>query len=270
MALPPETGLLTQFERQFPAPYKDYYLTKRNNLFASIQNLPTLWSCFMLLDKIFCREFEDMTRGTNIYKTFGLLLFMNAHAKMRVAMELGLSSCLMEAHSIVRDAIESCAHAYRVQDPELLKIWLAKDAGSSEKKAYQKEFWRNKRYGLFKDLDQLHGLWQQYSEIGSHTNVTSISERFRQSQTSTDVQWMLNYTGAEPEVLVSSLAMMLLVFDLMENVLYKVYEDRLKLDDALGTMRITFHADKEIVRRNVMTTLSRTVSNLSGKHSDNT
>ena len=99
MELPTESDLLTQFERQFPTPYKDYYLTKRNNLFASIQNLPKLWECFMSLDKIFCREFEDMARATNVYKGFALLLFMNAHAKMRIAMELGLSSCLMEAHS---------------------------------------------------------------------------------------------------------------------------------------------------------------------------
>jgi hypothetical protein len=260
MMSPTETDLLTQFERQFTTPYKDYYLTKRNNLFASIQNFPKLWECFMLLDKIFCREFEDMTRATDLCKGFALLLFMNAHAKMRIAMELGLSSCLMEAHSIVRDSIESCAHGHRIQDPTLLKIWLAGNDGPIERKAYVKEFWDNKSVGLFKGLDQLHGLWKQYSEIGSHTNVTSVSERFRQHQTETDVQWKLNYTGAEPEVLAASLAAMLMVFDLMENILYKVCEDRLKLDDSLGKMRITFRKEKEIVRQNTMRSLKPVVS----------
>jgi hypothetical protein len=260
MQPPSEDDILTQFERKFPAPFKDYYLAKRNNLFASIQNLPKLWECFMMLDKIFFREFEDMTRATNLYKAFALLLFMNAHAKMRIAMELGMSTCLMEAHSIVRDAIESCAHGYRVQDPVLLKIWLMRDDGPAEKKAYQREFWDNKKAGLFKGLDQLYGLWKQYSDIGAHTNVTSLSERFRQTQTQTDVQWMLNYTGADPKVLTTSLAMMLLVFDLMENVMYSVYEDRLKLDDGLGKMRAAFHSEKETIRQQTMNTLKQTVS----------
>jgi hypothetical protein len=260
MVSPTEADLLTQFERQFPTPYKDYYLTKRNNLFASIQNFSKLWECFMVLDKIFCREFEDMDRATDLYKGFALLLFMNAHAKMRIAMELGLSSCLMEAHSIVRDSIESCAHGYRIQDPMLLEIWLKRDDGPPAQKAYKKEFWDNKAQGLFKGLDQLYGLWKQYSEIGSHTNVVSVSERFTQHKTETDVQWMLNYTGTKPDVLAASLAMMLMVFDLMENVIYKVYEDRLKLDDGLDKMRTGFHKEKEIIRQKTMATLKQAVS----------
>jgi hypothetical protein len=47
----------SSFEQQIlPAEYKNYYRTKRNNLFASIQKLPELWEYYMLLDKIWVYE----------------------------------------------------------------------------------------------------------------------------------------------------------------------------------------------------------------------
>jgi len=250
-----EKDLLTSLERQFSAHYKEYYLAKRNNLFASIQAFPRLWECFMLLDKIYCREFDDMSRATNLYKSFALLLFINAHAKMRIAMELGMSACLMEAHSIVRDSIESVAHGHRVQDPALLKVWLERNNGAAEKKAYQKEFWDDKTKGLFKGLDQLHALWKQYSEIGSHTNITSLSERFQQEETATDVHWRLHYTGSNPDVLAGSLFSMLAVFGVMEEIVYKVYEDRLRLDDELCKMRQDFSQRRERLRNHMIKAL---------------
>jgi len=250
MNVPNEKDLLTPIEQRFPGHYKEYYSTKRNNFFASIQAYPDLWDAYMLLDKIVIREFEDMQKATNIYKGFALILFVNSHAKMRIAMELGLSACLGEAHSIIRDSIESFAHGFRVQDGRLLDIWLRRNDGPSEKKAYEKEFWDNKSTGLFKGLDQLYALWRQYSEIGSHTNITSVSERFEHHETPTDVQWRLVYTGSKPEVIEASLVGMLLVFSIMEEKLFGVYEDRLKLDDVLHKIRQQFRGQKQsIVQR---------------------
>ena len=56
---PEESGLLVAFERQIlPTEYKAYYRTKRNNFFASIQKLPELWHCYMMLDQIWFREID--------------------------------------------------------------------------------------------------------------------------------------------------------------------------------------------------------------------
>ena len=65
-----------------------------------------------MLDKIWMREFADLQTATDSGRMFPLRLYFNAHAKMRVALELAFSGCLAEARSILRDAIEFVARAY--------------------------------------------------------------------------------------------------------------------------------------------------------------
>ena len=110
---PQETDILVPFEIQnIPAEYRRYYAMKRNNLFASIQQVPDLWNCYHMLDQIWFREFEDLNTTTNPGRMFPLLLYFNAHAKIHVALELAFSGCLAEARSILRDGIEFVAHAH--------------------------------------------------------------------------------------------------------------------------------------------------------------
>src|SRR5260370_3815715 len=117
----PENELLVPFESQnIPAEYKECYLTKRQNFFASIQGYSETFDCYMLLDKIWFREFQDLKVASDPNRMFPLLLYFNAHAKIRVSMELALSGCLAEARSILRDAIEFVAHAHHMlTDPAL-------------------------------------------------------------------------------------------------------------------------------------------------------
>lgn len=110
-----DADLLTKFEQDIlREPYKGYYAAKRNNFFASIEGFRDLWDCFMLSNTIWMREFEDMRTVRDTGRMFPPTLFMNGHLKMLIAMELGFSSCLTEAHSILRDAIESVAHGHRL------------------------------------------------------------------------------------------------------------------------------------------------------------
>ena len=132
--------LLTKFEiDNIPAQYREYYGIKRNNFFASIQGFPEMWQYYLRLDAVWMREFDDLKVRIDPNRLFPLILFFNAHAKMRMSIELALCGCLSEARSILRDAIEFVAHAHRLlSDPKLHIVWLSKRDGQIEEKAFKK------------------------------------------------------------------------------------------------------------------------------------
>jgi hypothetical protein len=229
---PTENDLLVEFERQhIPEHYKSYYLPKRHNLFATIRQFPYIWNCFMHLDKIVLREFEVMQRLRDPNLMLPMMLLMNAHSKIRVAFELSCCTCLPEAHSIMRDAIESAAHGHRLaSDPVLLKTWIEKNDSDAARKIFSREFEHEKSTRLFDGLPELHRLWKQFSEFGSHTNINSIVSRFLIRQTATDLQYQLNYVGVgDPKILVLALFEMILVFGEIERMLFKLVETRWRL-----------------------------------------
>jgi hypothetical protein len=162
-------------------------------------------------------------------------LYINAHAKIRVSIDLGFSGCLAEAHSILRDAIESLAHAHTmVTDTELQKIWLSKNDGDAALEAFKDAFERHKKMGLFNGLDELHHSWGQLSETRSHANLNAICDRFVQINSTNYVEWQLNYCGADPTLWATSLFTMLLTCFTMERAMLGGHESRLKLDDVPG------------------------------------
>jgi len=136
---PDENDLLLPFEQQvLPAEYKSYYQTKRNNFFASIQRFPALWNYYVQLDKIWVYEI-DLLKPSSPNRAFPILLYINAHAKVRITIELAFTGCIPEARSILRDAVEFVAHAHHMlKDPRLQTIWLNKN---DDEKAFLKEFW---------------------------------------------------------------------------------------------------------------------------------
>src|ERR1700733_14736637 len=90
-----EKDLLVSFESEhIPEFYKDYYKIKRNNFFASVQGFPELWQYYFLLDEIWLREFGDLKPPGDPRLLFPLILFFNAHTKIRVSIELGFAGCL--------------------------------------------------------------------------------------------------------------------------------------------------------------------------------
>jgi hypothetical protein len=172
---------------------------------------------------------------------------------MLIAMELGFSGCLTEAHSILKDAIESVAHGHRLfSDLALQKVWLQRNDGGTGVEDFNREFWYSKEDKLFDGLPELLKLWKRFSDIGAHTNINSIVSRFAVEQTPTDVTWRVNYTGVELRVLIPALFEMLLAFQTMEEVLYKDCEERLKLDSGLVDLRTKFQPDKEALRRKII------------------
>jgi hypothetical protein len=248
---PTTDDLLVPFEQQvLPSEYKDYYKTKRNNFFASIQKFPELWDYYMMLDKIWFREI-DVLKPSSPNKGFPVIVYINAHAKLRVAIELGLTGCLPEARSILRDAVEFVAHAHHMlKDAALQIIWLNK---LDDDEAFKKEFWYSKQTGLFSGLDELYEVWGKLSEAGSHANVNSLCERVRTVTVDGDLEWRLNYTGLAEKPWAMGLFDMLLICFKMEETLYKDYEMRFQFDETLVAMRRDFERYKESVRRLIVT-----------------
>jgi hypothetical protein len=246
---PQESDLLVPFESEhFPAEYKEYYKTKRNNLFASIQGFSKMWKYHVLLDEIWLREFGDLKPPGNANQVFPLVLYFNAHAKIRVSIELALSGCLAEARSILRDAVESVAHAHRMlTDPQLQTVWLNKD---QDAEAFKDACERHKKEGLFTGLEELHRAWGQLSEMGSHTTLNSLCDRLSVVESDDGGQdWRFSYCGVEQRLWAMSLFWILLACFTMEQTFFKDYEGRLKLDHVLVRMRNQFEGYKEQVRK---------------------
>jgi len=122
-----KNDLPVPFEQQvLPREYQQYYRTKRNNFFASIQKFPELWDYYMMLDQIWFREI-DVLKPSDPNKAFPIIVYIKAHAKVRIAIELAFTGCLPEARSIMRDAVEFVAHAHHMlKDPALQVVWLNK------------------------------------------------------------------------------------------------------------------------------------------------
>ena len=88
-----EKDNLLPVERQYLAgEYKKFFLAKRNNFFATLQRLPNLWSCFLLLDEIWYREIADFDSLTNERQAVPLLFYIDAHGQYRSAFELCCST----------------------------------------------------------------------------------------------------------------------------------------------------------------------------------
>ena len=240
-----EADLLLPFERQaFRGEYKEFLKIKRGNCFATIQSFPGLWRSFQLLDDIWLRDFADLENPSDVKHMLPIILFMNAHARYRTAFELALSCCIPDAWNVLWSGIESTAHAHKIlREPHLAVVWLDKDEGPAENRAYKKAFEESKRESLFstrQGLGVLHKFWSDYSETATHSTVASLGLRFQSEETPTHIRWQLNYFEADQANLAVFLFSLLLCSLHMEDVLYRSFESRLKLDVRLAKMRRAF------------------------------
>ena len=109
---PQDSDLLLPFEqRNLSGDYRVYYIAKRNNFFATVQDFSEMWTFFCKIDEIWKRDLADLEVIHDFDRHLPLALYFNAHAKVRVSMELAFSQCMQEARSVLRDAVECVAHA---------------------------------------------------------------------------------------------------------------------------------------------------------------
>jgi hypothetical protein len=239
--------VLLPFEQQnMPSEYMDYYAFKRTNFFASVQKFRDQWNYYLKLDAIWTREFRALTPATDPNTIFPITVYMNAHLKIRVAIELAFSGSLPEARSIMRDAVEFAAHAHHMlKDPAKQEVWLNE---LDDEKAWDKEFWDNKKRVLFEGIPLLYEVWGQLSDVGSHANIKSMCERFSTTEVNGQTQLNVAYTGLNEKTWAVGLFVLLLQDFMMEEMLFRDYQMRLQFDETLLKKRAAFGVYKEQLR----------------------
>lgn len=248
---PDDSDLLVRFEREnIKDDYRLFYSIKRNNFFSSIQGLPELWEFFCRLDEIWRREISDLEVATDADRAFPAILYMNAHAKMRISMELAFSNCMPEGRSILRDAVETVAYAHHMlRKPTAQLTWMQRDEPQG-KKPFKKEFEDKKKTGLFSGLAELHEKYGELSEAGSHPTLQSFANRVAVEDRGGDRHFVVNYTGApDRRLFAMELFTRLLTCFVMERTFFEDFRVRFELDARLMQMRQTFEAFKESLRR---------------------
>jgi len=251
---PDDSVLLVQFERdRIKDDYRLFYSIKRNNLFSSIQDFPDLWEFFCRLDEIWRREIDDLEVAIDPNRTFPLVLYITAHAKMRIGMELAFSNCVPEARSILRDGVEATAYAHHmVRNPQNQLIWLRKDEPTG-KKAFKKAFQDDKKTGLFADLAELHQKYRELSEAGSHPTMLSFANRLVIEDRNGSRHMVVNYSGAPDRRLFAlELFSRLLTCFVMERTFFEDFKSRFELDSRLMQMRRSCEVLKESLRRTII------------------
>jgi len=251
---PEDSNLLVQFERDnIKDDYRLFYSIKRNNLFSSIQGFPELWELFCRLDEIWRREIGDLEVAIDADRMFPVVLYINAHAKMRISMELAFSNCMPEARSILRDAVETVAHAHHMlRDQANQFIWMKKDEPEG-KKAFKKAFEDRKSTGLFSGLAELHEKYAELSEAGSHPTMQSFANRMTIRDRDGHRHIIVNYSGAPDRRLFAlELFSRLLTCFVMERTFFEDFKTRLELDATLMQMRHEFEIYKENLRRTLI------------------
>jgi hypothetical protein len=180
--LSPAPELLRPESEHFRPAYEAYFKIKRQNFFRSMTQFTGLWDGLQLLNDIWMREFSDLAHVSDQFHLLPKLLFAAGHARFLTAIELGFSCCIGDAYSILRDGIEAVAHAHKVfKEPAAASAWSSKHKGAAEEVAYRRIFEEREKENLFPEehgLRQLHFYYGKFSELATHTSVTSVGKSF--------------------------------------------------------------------------------------------
>ena len=246
-------ALLPEEHESFHEEYARYYRAKRGNFFQSLKVFRGAWDCLQLLSDIWQREMSDLESLTDQYHMLPKMLFTAAHARYLTAIELTFCCCIGDAYSILRDGIESTAHAYKLfHEPQLTPVWTNKHQGKSEEKAYDAVFTYHKKKNLFPDkhgLGQLFTYYGHFCELATHSSVTSLGNAFKDTSTPGILRWEYRYFETDQKKLAIFLFTLLQVSAHMEEAFFGCFETRLNLDPTLVEMRSRSARDKQEQRR---------------------
>ncbi len=242
----PVNDLLPFETERFRPEYLKYFTDKRHNFKTSLSKFRGVWDSLQLLNDIWMREFSGLEHSIQADRMLPLVIFKFAHSKFLVAIELGFSCCVADSYSILRNGIEATAHAHRIfREPTLAEVWAKK---ASDKAVYNAAFEENKKKSLYPDdlpIGKLHFYWTHFSESSTHSSADSVGLSFEQKKVDGKILWGINYFQNNPKRLAVFFLALLIASFHMETVFFDCFEERLKLDSQLVTMRGTFARMKE-------------------------
>jgi hypothetical protein len=251
-----ETVLLPFEESKLYGKYREYFITKRKNYRIVLRDLPEIWNCFLALDEIWMRGLSDMETNHVPSRALATSLFRNAHGNFRIAFELAFSTALNQAFNIVRTSIDAAVIAHKIyREPKLAVVWLRKDTGPQEKKAYKQAFETHREKSMFPKehgLAELYKFYCAYSDWGVHPGVAAIALRNKTEASGNQRTLHYTYLEADPERIPSFVWMILKPSALVEAAFYDCFKERLSLDVDLLRMRSDF-SDKMNYAEKVIT-----------------
>jgi len=173
-------------------------------------------------------------------------MFRHSHQQFRTAFELGFATAITEAFSIMRGSIDTAMVAHKIfREPNLLVVWLRKNDGRAERKAYGNAFKSANLFPAQYGLAGLQSFYRDYSEWGTHPGLGAIALHTRIEARTTGQDWSHTYLETDGKRTVAFLFRMLEASALVESACFSCFEDRLKLDSELMDMRATFEKCKK-------------------------
>lgn len=241
-----DTILLPAEDTNLRGVYREYFVTKRKNYLNVVRDLPELWDCFLRLDEIWARDLSNMRIVTEKERPLLIAMFRHSHQQFRTAFELGFSTAITEAFSIMRGSIDTAMVAYKIfREPNMLTVWLRKNDGKVEKKAFKEAFKSANLFPAQYGLVELKSFYSDYSEYGTHPGLGAIALHTTVAARVTGQDWNHTYLETNGKRAVAFLYRMLEASALVEGVCFTSFEDRLKLDSKLIRMREEFGKYKQ-------------------------
>jgi hypothetical protein len=238
--------LLPAEDKNLREPYREYFITKRRNYLAVIRDLPELWDCFLRLDEIWARDLNNMRTVTEKERPPLIAMFRHSHQQFRIAFELGFATAITEAWSTMRGSIDTAMVAHKIfREPNLLAVWLRKNDGRAERKAYSDAFKSANLFPAQYGLAELQSFYRDYSELGTHPGLGAISLHTKIEARATGQDWNHTYLETDGKRTVACLFRMLEASALVEGACFNCFEERLKLDSELMDMRVKFDKCKK-------------------------
>jgi hypothetical protein len=231
-------ALLPARDKNLRGSYREYFLTKRKNYLAVVRDVPELWDCFLRLDEIWARNLDNMRVVTEKERPPLTAMFRHSHQQFRIAFELGFSTAITEAFSIMRGSIDTAMTAHKIfRGPNLLAVWLRKNDGKAESKAYNDAFKSANLFPAEYGLGELRSFYRDYSEWGTHPGLGAIVLHTKIAARTTGQDWSHTYLETDGKRTVAFLFRVFEAAIIVEGACFGCFEDRLKIDSELMGMR---------------------------------
>lgn len=208
--------------------FREYFLTKRYNFVATINNYRDLSDLYFQVDKNWLDAISALGDIQNGYWIVPAQLTIFCFRELRLAAELLFCCCTTPGYGHLRTAIESFVQAQKIlRQPELGKVWQSRD---QDRKEYNKHFKADFRTNMFPEhsgFEHLHKIWAMLCDAGPHPNVTSIGISSSTTTSNTDVLWRLEFFEVdEGEISKNVLLMIQSALDMFKTT-YSSFHERL-------------------------------------------